>query len=86
VSYLIAFLIVALIPLSVWLTYKRTVRVHLTREQKQRRELLNKIGPYVSHRNRDVPGQALRRGAYLAWVNKKITTRERDQFAKRRSK
>jgi len=49
------------------------------RERSRRRwKLLAKIAPYIRRRNRDRPGQSVKRAAYLAWTAGKITREERD--------
>ncbi len=85
-TVLIVLGVVVFVVLACWLTYKRTVRVHLTKDQKRRAEVAYKAAPFMRPRRRDAPGQALRRAVYLAWVAKRITADERNLFAKRRPK
>lgn len=56
------------------------IRARQTADDRMRRQVMWKIAPYVKHRRRDQPGDALRRAAYHAWVGKKITLKERDLF------
>lgn len=54
----------------------------LTPDMLRRREILQSgvLNPYLKKRGKDAPGQALRRAAYHAWVNKKITAADRNLF------
>lgn len=52
----------------------------LTRREKERRELLPVLRPYVKRRQRDAHGQALKRAAQMAFASKKISRRQLELF------
>lgn len=69
--------LVALLPVCVYAAY---VRGSTTRKMRARRELLRALAPYIKRRRRDMPGEALKRAAYCAWVDKKITRAQMELF------
>lgn len=78
-------LLLAALVLALWtgvsLIYRFAFRRgSTTRQDLERRRLLRVIAPYVSRRNRDRPGEALRRGAYYARLAGKLTRREHKLF------
>ncbi len=65
--------------LGYWLRLQY-LRSCMTRQQRERRELLRVIMPYVSKRRRDRPGQTLKRAALGAYCAGKITKKQQDLF------